>query len=430
MPTILHTKDDAAWNLAGKHVPELDGIRGLACLSIVLLHCFVGIGEPATDSILSTLKSWTMPFLIGGVDLFFVLSGFLIGGILMDSRGKPGYFSGFWIRRIGRIFPANYLLITTYAVALVIQKKFNFPEWSIWTLQPPLHSPLWYFTYTQSIPLALEDWGPKWVGVSWSLAIEEQFYVIFPFLAYLLSRRRLVSVSVTALLASPLLFALVIWWSGEVRVGYVLLPCRMSALLLGVVVAAAVRDQRLFNLARRYRFLIDAAVLFIVFAVRENWVVKAHFALQESGWTFLSDLFHSPIEYFELSFMFALIMLRVTVSEGSLYNLVLRWRPLAALGAISYALYMYHQSINGTLHGFIFGHEPRVTTVNEALVACLVVSLAVACATVSYFVIERPTRNFARALASRLARRLGDSRASTASAAEVEASGMSTIPDR
>jgi peptidoglycan/LPS O-acetylase OafA/YrhL len=73
-------------------LPELDGVRGIASIFIVLLHCFFGLVSLTPGTWIAAIIGTVFPFLIGGVDLFFVLSGFLIGGILIDSRGKPGYF--------------------------------------------------------------------------------------------------------------------------------------------------------------------------------------------------------------------------------------------------------------------------------------------------------------------------------------------------
>jgi hypothetical protein len=89
------------------HTPELDGIRGWACGSVLILHCFTGppLIHAAPGSWAETLRETTVWLFLGGVDLFFVLSGFLIGGLLLDSKERPHFFKNFWIRRVARIFP-------------------------------------------------------------------------------------------------------------------------------------------------------------------------------------------------------------------------------------------------------------------------------------------------------------------------------------
>jgi len=95
------------------YVPELDGIRGLACLSVLLAHCLIGTLSSDAGNLALGIKQHTLTLLLAGVDLFFVLSGFLIGGILMDTRNQRHFFKRFWIRRIARIFPVLWILLLT-----------------------------------------------------------------------------------------------------------------------------------------------------------------------------------------------------------------------------------------------------------------------------------------------------------------------------
>ena len=105
--------------IAKKHVPELDGVRGIACLFVVIAHCLLG-PLVITPGLRWDIYRYTIHLLLGGVDLFFVLSGFLIGGILLESKDLPHFLNAFWIRRAARILPVAYLLIATYAIALLI----------------------------------------------------------------------------------------------------------------------------------------------------------------------------------------------------------------------------------------------------------------------------------------------------------------------
>ena len=277
-------------------------------------------------------------------------------------------------------------------MALVVQSVWHFPQLDLFALQAPVHSPLWYATFTQSIPLAMTDWGPKWMGITWSLAIEEQFYLLFPLVVYFLSRRQLVILAILDVLVSPLLFAVVAWMTGRSDSAYVLLPCRMSALLLGVLVACVVRDERALAVARRFRLLLDAIIVLVVYSVDHQWMVLEYFALERKGYVFASVLFHTPLNYLQLSVMFALLLLRIHLYDGGLFRRILRSRLLAGFGLISYALYMYHQSINGVLHGFIFNQAPKITNLSELAVGLVVVALAIGLSVLSYFYLERPIR--------------------------------------
>jgi peptidoglycan/LPS O-acetylase OafA/YrhL len=377
----------------GAHsVPELDGIRGIACILIVLLHCLIGISDFAQGSLLQEVKSETNVFLIGGVDLFFVLSGFLIGGILMDNRQSENFFRAFWTRRIARIFPVNYVLLASFVVVLAVRKNFDLPWLDIWLLKGPT-PPLWtYATFTQSIPMAVAgEAGPRWLGITWSLAIEEQFYLIFPVLIFFLSRRAIWLVAVAGILIAPVLWAIIEWKTGQPYTGYVLLPCRVSALLLGVLVACVIRNPKTLSICRRYRVLIDCVTLFIFYSIIARWLHVYAFNLKEQN-PFLAILLAAPMQYLILATMFALLMLRIYLYEGGLFRRLLRMRILIGAGLISYALYMYHQAVNGLLHGFLLNQVPRVASGREIVVAIAVIAIAVGLATLSYFFLERPIR--------------------------------------
>ena len=374
------------------HVAELDGVRGIACLSILIVHCTIGIWAPpagsafyaaVTTAPLLNILAAAETFLLAGVDLFFVLSGFLIGGILMDNRNAPNFFRAFWTRRIARIFPVAYVLLASYALALFIRAHFDLPQLDLWLLQEP-RPPFWsYATFTQSIPIAINGYnGPKWVGITWSLAIEEQFYLLFPFLVYFLSRRSITVIGIAAIIAAPIFRAIVSarynWYAA-----YVLLPCRMDALVFGVLIAAIIRNQAALAMARRARFWLDVvAALIIVAMITQSFPITSF-----------------VLRYSAEALLFALLILRIFLYPPGLYHALLRARILTAAGLISYALYMYHQMISGLMHGFVFGHEPKITNVAEFIGALAVMGIAVALATLSYFYLERPIRQLGRRMA-------------------------------
>ena len=374
-------------NVRDKHIPELDGIRGVACLGIIVAHCFLGImsfpgGSPG--QILTV-------FLLGGVDLFFVLSGFLIGGILIDNRNAANFFSAFWTRRIGRIFPALYVLVASYVAILIVRRNFDLPFLDAWLLQAPVHSPLWYATFTQSVPFVMTDWGPRWMGVTWSLAIEEQFYVIFPFLVYFLSHRSLIVTVVSAAIFAPICRILVDYNFGHVA-SYVLLPCRMDALLLGVLAAMVIRSPVALERARNYRFLIDFVIICLAIWIAFPGPLGTW--LNSQG-KFLSSL-DSNIHYTKQALLFALAILRIFLYPRGWYHTILTWKPLTGLGLVSYGLYLYHQAVNGLVHGLLFGKEPQVDSLEQAAAAFLVMGTAILLATLSYFYFEMPIRRLAQ----------------------------------
>jgi peptidoglycan/LPS O-acetylase OafA/YrhL len=218
--------------IAGR-VPQLDGVRGLAIL-LVMLHHFA-VFEPAC-AVDQVVKSATMSMWIG-VDLFFLLSGYLITGILLDTRHRHNYFTSFYARRVLRIFPLFYA-VTFFSLVLLPMipnpKSADFGalsgrEW-------------WYWTYLQNYAIAAAGKFQHGImDVTWSLAIEEQFYVVWPLIVLLLPSKRLVQLCVAMIAgALALRVALAALHVGAI-VGYVITPTRVDSLAYGALIALLVR---------------------------------------------------------------------------------------------------------------------------------------------------------------------------------------------
>ena len=160
-----------------KRIPELDGLRGTAILFVILFHFTAAEGTLPAHTFGSVLQrvtsmGWT------GVDLFFVLSGFLIGGILIDVRQSPRYWKTFYLRRFLRIIPVYYLWIVAYVLLMrvagpAIQAR-SFSGRGV-VLGPAIYE---HFLFAQNIWIAaLPGMAGAWFGHTWSLAVEEQFYL-------------------------------------------------------------------------------------------------------------------------------------------------------------------------------------------------------------------------------------------------------------
>lgn len=172
---MVNAPTDIPWTstrIAGR-IAEVDGLRGVAILIVVFYHYVTAIGAPRHPLwgivTISTHLFWS------GVDLFFVLSGFLIAGILIDSAQSKNYFKTFYLRRFHRIFPLYFGWLALFYAGIYFDVdsrlgvqifRTSVPLW-LYPLFLQNNAPLWF---------KLES--PLWMAMSWSLAVEEQFYVI------------------------------------------------------------------------------------------------------------------------------------------------------------------------------------------------------------------------------------------------------------
>ena len=178
VPRIMGKTPVATSVIVPGYIPQFDGLRGLAILSVLIGH----------SGFLEALPhAGMLEYTRFGVDLFFVLSGFLITGILTDSKGSQHYFRNFYARRALRIWPLYYLvLFVAFVVAPLFAPSMRPTAVSVW--------PAFVF-YVQNIVFAYRTTYPFGLGATWSLAVEEQFYLTWPVLVFLLKRRTLAIVS-------------------------------------------------------------------------------------------------------------------------------------------------------------------------------------------------------------------------------------------
>ena len=303
-------------------IREIDGLRAIAILFVVAWH-YIGASADAGSS--SLLWRVTI-FGRSGVDLFFVLSGYLITSILLRNRDASNYFATFYARRAFRILPIYYVVVAIY----VIGKSFNL---SRTLFEGPV--PTWtYVVGLQNVWMTFEKtYGAFWLGGTWSLAIEEQFYFLFPMLVFLLSQQRLKFILIALMIVCPLLR---IWayWYGEPFAGYgyyFLTPFRADNLAIGALVACyevAGTSAHVALIARRT--LIVSACVFPVYAALIGRHTDMHMALW--GHTYLA-LFYGSLLFITLQ------------NAGANRLALLRSKPAEFFARISYALYLVHTSV-------------------------------------------------------------------------------------
>jgi peptidoglycan/LPS O-acetylase OafA/YrhL len=369
-----------------KRVPQLDGIRGLAISLVLVWHYYVFLPTPEISPVNAFFKkifilSWS------GVDLFFVLSGFLIGGILLDNRSAKNYYYTFYLRRICRILPLYFILIIPFMVVYLSKVWKNIPVLG-WLFNNPL--PLWsYATFTQNL-FVMNDgsFGANGLGVTWSLAIEEQFYLILPFLIRFVSKTNLPYVFISLIIAAPLFRSILLFtFPTRVFAGFVLLPGRMDALFLGVLGAWILRqdDMRDF-LTRNRRFAFIAMLLFgsiipVLTYMYSKPGAPAAKMLLTIGFTCMS------------AFFLCLILISVISSNGTISK-ILSFKPLRSLGIVSYFVYLFHLIFLGLAHAFVLNQKPQNTDLTNILVTFLSLVLLFSIAALSWVLFEKPFIKF------------------------------------
>ena len=220
---------------APTHLPALDGVRGLAVL-IVIIHNAGWIAGSSEQFIIKlftaiTAMGWT------GVSLFFALSGLLITGILLDSRGHNGFFRSFYLRRTLRIFPLYYAFVA--GIVFVAAPLAWSAEWAadVRTGQWPY----WLYVSNWTQPFKIDVHGMTHL---WSLAVEEQFYLIWPLLAYALGRRGLAKLAVAMIVTAPIIRYGLRAGGLPIDATYFFTFARWDALAAGALLAAMIRDDR------------------------------------------------------------------------------------------------------------------------------------------------------------------------------------------
>jgi peptidoglycan/LPS O-acetylase OafA/YrhL len=333
------------------YVPELDGLRGLAVLAVVLYHCETRLPYPPIHRVVQW--GWA------GVNLFFVLSGFLITGIILDSRDDPHFFRNFYARRSLRIWPVYVLLLLL--VFVLVPLTFD-GFWS--AVYQTRHAPWLYLVlFVQNLfVLTL----PGTIGPTWSLAIEEQFYVIWAPVARAVRNGHLLVALLLVALASPFVRAAN---HGALTPTHTLI--HLDGLAFGSMIAVALRTVRWTQIAFQ-RIAIVAMGLAVPVLGYLLYVGSA-----------FSDSF--------LALLFAggLLLALTTTGSRRLFNRALTSRPLRFYGRISYGLYMVHILVF-TLIGAFDERMNKYGTTGALTVVAVRIALSTLVATAMWHGFEKP----------------------------------------
>lgn len=377
------------------HLPALDGARGIAVLLVIGCHIsehFEFASRPLRMIKAAAFAGWT------GVDLFFVLSGFLITGILWDSKRGLNYFRNFYARRTVRIFPLYYAALVILFV--LVPAIFRNDSAASGVLDATINARrywVWFGTYLVDVLIALKG-AFLFGGHFWTLAVEEHFYLLWPVLVYKLERKTLISVCVAVFVTAFLLRAGMILSGASPFAVYVLTPCRMDGLALGSCLALSLRGPRgIEPLVRRARIVLPiSAILWIgIMWAKGGWGQYGLIA-QTVGYS-VTESFYASV----LIFALASRGLSTALSAGA----------LRFFGKISYALYVFHVPIIAFLATRYAPGDPARSMIVPLKMALpdgafvrsilapaldaltfviLAVGLSVGAALTSWYLIERP----------------------------------------
>ena len=338
-------------------MPQLTGIRAVAFLMVFLFHAeLLGRG----------FLLWS------GVDLFFVLSGFLITGILLSQKKDQGYFKVFYIRRFLRILPPFYFILIL--IVLVFQQVRGDQVLATALFLANLYLPL------ASDPGSL----PSYAALSpyWSLALEEQFYLIWPLLIFYISPRRMLWACVTLCVLAPLArtITLLAFANGDSFKAVHMLPINRVDLLAAGSLIALLRHLRFFDervLSRIGAGLAGSSFTIIIALT----VLRADFRAS-AGSIIFSSMGYSLV----CAMMCGIILYLANTTTGLTVKL-LSTRPMIYLGTISYTMYLVHEGVIQLLLGYGIPKGGISLTI-----AAFAITFAVAA--FSWHLIEKPIKKF------------------------------------
>lgn len=373
--SILSEKKATAPRLT-PYYPTLDGLRGIAIALVVFFHSMKM--KP-----LSTLDSWVYRAGRGGwigVDLFFVLSGFLITGILLHNRGTSNYFRSFYARRTLRIFPLYYfmLMISFWLLPAIGGAEHSF-------FPDERSEQWWYWTYLSNVLFSIRHYFRHSIlGPTWSLAIEEQFYLIWPLVIFLCSPRVLKWLCPVLLLAVVAARTIASFQGVHWVPLYVLSVFRCDGLILGSLISVIVflhgKSQWLQRAGLLMLIAGGGAGLYLLYI---DHLVYRDPIMQRYGYVWVTV------------FAGGALITAIAAKEHSLVYRVLTMRVLSILGAYSYALYLFNHSVISLTELYWFSPMDLPHWFGSRIIGQLVFSavcgvISFALAMCSWYLLEQP----------------------------------------
>jgi|HubBroStandDraft_6_1064221.scaffolds.fasta_scaffold18489_5 peptidoglycan/LPS O-acetylase OafA/YrhL len=365
-----------------RRIPELDGLRGIAIGMVIFFHV-VTLAIAARPTLPLGYILATTRLFWSGVDLFFVLSGFLIGGILLDARDSPNYFKTFYVRRFCRILPLYFLFIGLVATAYqFVYRPIGAPLNGIFEGRLPWY---WYFSFAQNLRMAkLNTTGAAIMSVTWSLAVEEQFYLVLPAIVRFVRRSALPYVFIAGIVIAPLVRLFIIFrFPTSFVATYALLPCRMDTLFVGALCAYGLREPRVWRWLVKSRTAVWTG-FFVLLAGMAGLNASMN---ASSGVPFLLSML--SLGYGWMAVFYATAISLALTESASFFSRAMRWRMLTGLGTIAYSVYLFHLGIYGLCFWFL-RHGWPLTSWKDFEVTLFGLAVTVAFGELLWRYFERP----------------------------------------
>lgn len=353
------------------HILSLDGVRGIAIIGIMLYHFFE-----------MPYGAWF------AMDLFFVLSGFLITGILLDTKTDKQYYKNFIIRRGLRILPLYYgALIVFFILVPLVVNKSRLAPFSVY-----YNNQVYFWVYLQNWILLLKE--PALIGKGriflhlWSLAIEEQFYIVWPIVILLFNTKNLVKIIVALILLSAALNCYYFFSGHSWQYTYFSTLCRLDSLCIGALIAVAVRNN----------FIIQKIEKIIPYIFKTLFVVLVA-AIFWGRPKAPADQFLEPVSTLLFSIFFAsMILYGFSNHKNNYVKRILELKVLRFFGKYSYSMYIFHVPILVLLRPVLFKFLQKniphtIAYVTDNLICLL---LVIAVSQLTWYLIEKPSLKLKR----------------------------------
>ena len=365
-----------------RHLPGLDGVRGLAIVAVLAKHSFWPSPQNSAFAN-SILRVCTAGWI--GVDLFFVLSGFLITGILLEAREKSHFFRNFYARRAVRVFPLYYGMLTIGLIAAHVR-----PYWD--TKHPDdqmLGHAWWLWTYMTNVRMALHDsWfgfhsGPLNYGHFWSLAVEEHYYFVWPMVVLLCPPKKLLWTALGLAAMSAIARDVFLIHTGHTLTAYSFTPFRCDSLLIGAACAVIAHRPAAVDWLRQRQYwqLAIALLILIGFYPSTNWDYN-HELVLTLGVSLLGIIFG------------LLVLAAAHPAPGPIIRTVSRARWLRGLGKYSYGIYAIHmvviEVVVGKASAFLQHHVVHSAAISSFAGKSIGIIAAILVAMISFHFYEKP----------------------------------------